>query len=132
MDLCVVACVAKKRPQPAPAADLYCSPWFRKARAWVEHHGYPWRILSARHGLVHPDTLLDPYEQSLHDLDPPARRAWSDGIISDLHQLGKIDRLIVLAGRVYRQPLHEWGSARLVIPMSGLGIGQQLSWLARR
>ena len=53
--ICLVACVKGKRGAPAPAKDLYRSPWFRKARRYVEQSGAPWFILSDKHGLVHPD-----------------------------------------------------------------------------
>ena len=45
---------------PAKAKDLYTSDWFRKARAYVEHRGGPWFILSAEHGLVDPETVIGP------------------------------------------------------------------------
>ena len=35
----LVACVKGKLPRPAPAKDLYTSPWFRKARQYVEQSG---------------------------------------------------------------------------------------------
>lgn len=48
----LVACVKAKATSPSQAANLYRSPWFRKARAYVEAQGAPWYILSALHGLV--------------------------------------------------------------------------------
>src|SRR3546814_861850 len=52
----LVACVAAKLDRPAPARDLYASPWFQKARAYVERQGGAWFILSAKHGLTAPET----------------------------------------------------------------------------
>ena len=51
----LVACVAAKLDRPAPARDLYTSPWFQKARAYVERQGGQWFVLSAKHGLIAPD-----------------------------------------------------------------------------
>ena len=56
----LVSCVAKKRPQACAAAALYVSPWFRRARSHVERSGAAWFILSARHGLLAPDAIIDP------------------------------------------------------------------------
>jgi hypothetical protein len=130
MDLCLVACAARKAPERCKAADLYRSAWFRKARAWVEHRDHRWMILSAQHGLVHPDALLDPYDKALTTMPSALRRAWSFGVISDLERLHPdIDRIIILAGRVYRDHIVEWAGARALVPMAGMGIGEQLAWL---
>lgn len=130
MDLCLVACAARKRPYRTKAADLYQSAWFRKARAWVENGGHSWMILSAHHGLVHPETLLDPYDQALTSMPAAARRVWAAGVIADLERLcPDVDRIIILAGRVYREHLVEWAGSRVLIPMAGMGIGRQLAWL---
>ncbi len=130
MDLCLVACAARKHPYRSKAADLYRSAWFGKARTWVEDRGYSWMILSARHGLVHPDTLLDPYDQALTSMPAAIRRAWAAGVIGVLERLyPSVDRIIILAGRVYREHLVEWAGSRALIPMAGMGIGQQLAWL---
>ncbi len=55
--LYLVSCVSMKRASPSPARDLYVSQWFLKARAHVEAAGWPWLILSAEHGVVHPDQV---------------------------------------------------------------------------
>src|SRR3546814_14699200 len=61
----LVACVAAKLDRPAPARDLYASPWFQKARAYVERQGGAWFILSAKHGLIAPETVIAPYAETL-------------------------------------------------------------------
>src|SRR3546814_7260194 len=61
----LVACVAAKLDRPAPARDLYASPWFQKARAYVERQGGAWFILSAKHGLIAPETVIAPYDETL-------------------------------------------------------------------
>ncbi len=67
-DVYLVSCVSKKRSSRAPAKDLYLSDWFIKARNFVEANGGPWFILSAEHGLVAPDDLLEPYEKTLNTM----------------------------------------------------------------
>ncbi len=65
----LVACSAAKAKEPKRARSLYTSDWFRKARSYAEAReavcGDPWFILSAEHGLVHPDTELAPYDVRL-------------------------------------------------------------------
>lgn len=60
----LIQCTDSKRDHPAPARDLYDeSGYFRDMRDWAEAHDRPWYILSAKHGLVHPDHRLTPYDE---------------------------------------------------------------------
>ncbi|MCI2421106.1 hypothetical protein MOQ72_27050 [Saccharopolyspora sp. K220] len=68
--LFVVPCGRNKLDRPAPARELYASPHFRFALRQVETQaadvpGSQVRILSALHGLVEPDTELEPYDVSM-------------------------------------------------------------------
>ena len=81
VDLCLVSCVSVKQPCAAPAAELYVSPWFRKARACVEAIGCPWYILSAKYGLVDPHSTIDPYNLTLKTMPVNRRRTWASGVI---------------------------------------------------
>ncbi len=68
MSLYLVSCVSQKLPVSAPAKDLYTSPLFCKARSYVERKGQPWFILSAKHGLLHPDQPVAPYDLTLNTM----------------------------------------------------------------
>src|SRR3546814_1659925 len=72
----LVSCVAQKAATCERAADLYRSDWFRKARAYVESTRCRWFILSAEHGLLHPDTRFDPYDTTLAAMGARGRREW--------------------------------------------------------
>jgi cytoplasmic iron level regulating protein YaaA (DUF328/UPF0246 family) len=130
-----VSCVKTKQDTAAPAAELYTSDWFRKARRYVEEQADRWFILSAKHGLVQPDEVLEPYEKSMHDMTASERREWASQVVSDLiPHLQTHDQLLVLAGRIYRDHVIPAVSGRVkevVIPMEGLGIGQQKAWLKK-
>lgn len=126
----LVACVAAKLDRPAPARALYTSPWFQKARAYVERQGAPWFILSAKHGLIVPETVIAPYDETLGAMKAGARRLWGARVIEAMAaQIDAAAPLIVLAGRNYRDPLWPSIERRASAPMAGLGIGQQLAWL---
>ncbi|MBT2549736.1 hypothetical protein J7I85_15680 [Arthrobacter sp. ISL-65] len=56
----LVACASQKLQRPAPARDIYVSQLFRKASAYAEKTWDRWYVLSAKHGLVRPDTVLEP------------------------------------------------------------------------
>ncbi|WP_419707997.1 DUF6884 domain-containing protein [Promicromonospora sp. NFX87] len=136
----LIGCGAAKLARPAPARDLYTGGLFRKSVAYAE--ALPcdrWYVLSGLHGLVHPDTVLEPYDVELgraHD-DPgtaaPPTWDWIALVRAQLAaELADVPRpsLVVLAGERYRSFLHpcQWPYR---VPMQGLGIGQQLAWLNR-
>ncbi len=133
--LFLVSCVKTKRSAPAPAKDLYVSAWFRKASAFVERTGCPWRILSAKHGLVHPDQEIAPYEQTLNRMGKTERCAWADGVLARLEPcLDGVEAVVFLASERYREVLAPKLCRRglaVEAPMRGLGIGRQLQWLDR-
>lgn len=126
----LVACVAGKRDHSALARDLYTSPWFTKARAYIERQGAEWFILSAEHGLISPDQVIAPYDRTLSKMGAGARRLWGARVVEAMAaRIEKDAPLIVLAGRKYREPIWPSIKHRASVPMEGLGIGDQLSWL---
>lgn len=135
-DRCIylVSCVSQKTPYCAPARDLYVSPLFQKARAYVLKSDSPWFILSAEHGLVHPDDVLAPYEKTLNNMGTAERRVWSQKVQSQMEQaLPAADEVIIFAGARYREHIEPWLRRRFAsvrVPMQGLQIGKQLRWLS--
>lgn len=75
----LIACAATKLDRPAPARELYRSQLFVAAMTWMTKEGRvdAWGILSARHGLVMPDDVLEPYDQSLADMTSAQRAIWA-------------------------------------------------------
>ena len=134
----LVGCVKSKRSQAAPARELYTSPLFRGRQAWVERTCVRWFVLSAEHGLVEPDEVLAPYDQTLADLPRAARRAWSGRVVQALEQaLGGLAGVVfeLHAGSAYLDNglvagLLERG-ALLEHPVEGLSLGQQLAFYKR-
>ena len=134
--LSLVSCVSIKRSGPCQARDLYTSPWFLKARAYVEATQSPWFILSAEYGLLPPDQVVAPYERTLNKMGIADRRAWAQRVLTVLvPQLAGVGRLIILAGERYRQflvPVLRRTCPSVEIPMERLTIGRQLQWLSER
>lgn len=129
----LIACVSQKLDRRAPAAELYRSDWFRKARTYVQETGARWYVLSAAHGLVEPTKRLAPYDVTLRDLTAAERRLWGEKTVRQLRRsIGPryAGPIVFLAGRLYREPLLAFAGERAAIPMLGMGIGQQKAWLA--
>ena len=134
--LYLVSCVKTKWTVRAAAKDLYVSPWFRKARAFVEKTGDPWRILSAEYGLLHPDEEIWPYERTLNAMRVRERRRWTEGVLAHIETcLDGVDTVVFLAGHRYREflepALRDRGLA-VSVPMIGLSQGRQMQWLDAR
>lgn len=131
----LVACGSAKQDEPAPAKDLYSSTYFRKKRQYATQHCSDWRILSAKHGLVHPDTVLEPYDASLsprHDsyIGDDEVRHWCQQVQASLTALATelpnpaAVELIVLAGEAYIDPIEPaliGGGWILRFPFRGCG-----------
>jgi hypothetical protein len=134
LDIALVACSRHKADRPLPARELYVSPLFRAARAYAEQHYGPdhWLILSARHGLVHPDQVLASYDLSLRQLTAAEREAWGDRVaveLTDRFPAGTV--LWFHAGALYRAAIAPVVAHQVREPLAGLGIGQQLAWYRR-
>lgn len=128
----LVACVSKKLDRPAPAAELYVSPWFKKARRYAELTSDCWFILSALYGLVEPDRVIEPYEATLSKLNRYARVDWANGVYFHIQNTVKEmeGTVVFLAGYHYRVHLARLLRGLVVVetPLAGMGIGQQLAW----
>ena len=132
--LYLVSCVKKKLSRRAPAKKLYASPWFRKVRTIVEATEKPWYILSAKHGLVDPHAVIEPYEKTLNDMSKNERIDWSRKVMHALDpNLADIDSITIFAGEKYREFLESELCGRGItvhVPMKGLRpFGRQLAWL---
>jgi hypothetical protein len=134
----LVGCVKTKQSVPARAADLYRSELFRRRRAYAEARGVPWFVISAEHGLLHPDDLVAPYDRALADQTAEYRAAWGAWVVAKLEDaLGPIANrnVEVHAGSAYVDSLREPLRRRrcgLDVPLRHLRQGEQLAWYGDR
>lgn len=135
MRVALVSCVKSKRAAPHPARDLYTSPLFKGLRRYAETHADRWYVLSAKHGLLDPDRVTAPYEQTLNTMGEAARRRWADEVNAELAEiLPARAEVIVLAGVRYREhvvPFLKGRGHTVSIPLEGLSFGRQLAYLSK-
>ncbi len=130
-----MACASQKLATPASAERIYTSPLFTAARAYAKSRFEQWYILSAKYGLLHPRTVIEPYNVTLKNLTPDARATWAKRVSSALvPSLRTDDSVAFLAGELYRREL--LGPVRdhvhaVVVPLERFSIGKQLQWLTR-
>jgi hypothetical protein len=116
------------------ASDL-----FKKAFAYACNNYDFVAILSAKHGVLLPDEVIDPYEMALRSMRMDDQREWAEKTFSQLERtlpLETISEVFLHAGLIYRRylaKLLEQKGIECVVPLRGLSIGKQKAWyLAHR
>ena len=133
--LVLVACSKSKAPGPCAAEELYTGTLFRDLKKAVTRDQAPYQILSAKHGLIDPKTIISPYDTQIKDMSGAERTAWAEDVFDQVtayylrHKTAK--RVTIYAGKNYRtcgglQRLLEEDGWEVETPFDGLGIGQQL------
>lgn len=126
----LVSCVKTKRDEPAVPRNLYTSSYFEKMRDYAEQNHDEWWILSAKHGLLHPDgEPIEPYDETLSGARVARKREWAEKVSEQLDEKGLLSgdmTLVLHAGKDYYEellPLIEGNGVSIEIPTEGLGIG---------
>jgi len=100
-----------------------------------EASGCRWFILSAEYGLVARGRVIAPFERTLNTTPVAEHRAWAGRVSEQLTAAApELSHVVFLAGERYREFLGRHLTDRGVavsVPMEGLRIGEQVSWLGR-
>ena len=133
MTVCLVACSGRKLGHGAPARDLYTGDTFVIARRYVEL-AYPgrWGILSALHGLVMPEQVVEPYELHIDDLTRRARNAWGLRTAEQVRTRWPTADVVLLAPKAYRNALIGLKATCPWDHVHNAGSGRQRRWLLDR
>ncbi len=80
--------------------------------------------------------IISPYDVTLNNMKSPDRKLWAKNVFEILKDLlSPGDEIVFLAGTKYREnlitPLEKIG-VQVSIPMKGLRIGEQMSWLNKK
>lgn len=129
----LISCSKTKGDYRALAGDLYTSALFVKSRRLADAYHLPFSILSAKHGLIDPDTLIDPYNVTLKGADRAFRDEWGRRAAKQIDEaFPSGTRLMLLAGNDYVEPLRQnlpRFARRVDLPLEGLSLGMRLSVL---
>lgn len=129
-----VACCKTKLDRPAPAKELYQSPLFTLTRRYVEReirNGKMdgWFVLSALHGIVEPEQVVEPYDVTLSKVSKQERDAWSGMVTEQINYLWSellVRKFTVFAGVYYCTPFYKFNTD---LPLCNWGIGERLAFL---
>ena len=129
----LISCVSKKLNGKHSAKDLYISPLFRFNLSYAKSLK-PDKIfiLSAEHGLLELDEEIDSYDKTLNRMRIIERREWGEQVLEKLKRKVDLDKdeFVFLAGKKYREFLTP-SIKSYYVPMRGMGIGKQLSFLKK-
>src|SRR5262245_13686886 len=85
-------------PRAAPAGELYISPRFLLSVKLPTRLMKSFSVLSAKHGVLSPATVIEPYDVTLASMTRADRRDWADGVVSQLERTHPdVRRYILLA-----------------------------------
>jgi len=95
-----------------------------------------WFILSAKYGTTEPDRRIEPYDQQL--IKP---KKGHFGLCECPEAFDRTTvpirarddlKIVVLAGKVYYDSMHDWMKQKAILPMAGLQLGERLQWLNKQ
>lgn len=132
--LIVVGCGDAKLAHAAPARELYTGSLFidhlRLATRLARGADGRVVILSAKHGVLDLDTVIEPYDVTLADLDVTARMRWVTDVAAELQRRTKrSEPIVALLGREYL----DWRALvdrRVVAMLEGLTMLERRSVVA--
>lgn len=108
MRIGLLSCTKQKQGYPCKASIMYsASPRFALAYMYAKRTCDRIYILSAKYGLIHEDTVIEPYNTTLKDQSDSERRNWADKVLTDLGQLHSLtdNEYIIIAGMNYCEHL---------------------------
>lgn len=132
MRVALIGCGAQKAATTCSASELYRSQLFQASLRWALINCDRVLILSAKHGLLSPDILVEPYDQAL-PRDRAGREVWGARVGAQIvAAVGEVEAtLVCLAGEKYADaiafdvPEWEYGWEE---PLRGMQIGERLAW----
>lgn len=107
-DLLIMPCSGMKLDRPAPAGELYTGVMWQSLRAYFRATGLAptcMAIISAKHGIVLPDQVIEPYEQRMDEARAQELRRQAAEQAQRLAPL--LDKrpardVVIAGGRLYR------------------------------
>lgn len=130
----LIPCSKTKADRPCSAREMYWpSAQFRGAYSVAESNRELLLILSAKYGLLFPEMIIDPYDETLIGKSRAERSAWAMCVVWKFQQeiLRPGDIFVSYLGAVYAEfvvpALRERGHD-VTEPLKGLGQGKRLRW----
>lgn len=130
----LISCVSKKLPHKARAEDLYISTLFKYSLRYGKSlHPDKIFILSAEHGLLDLNKVIEPYNKTLNTMPSGYIKKWSDEVIERMNKVTDLekDKFVFLAGEKYYKYLLPH-IRNYEEPLKGLSFGFRLKYLKNK
>jgi hypothetical protein len=133
--IALIPCTKKKAKGPTWAYAMYWpSNLFRLMYRYATNHGYRPIILSAKYGMLLPDDVIEPYNDTLVGAPRKKREAWAVTVLGQLNalELAPGDEVLSLLSKPYGEfllPVLRNEGLNVQEPLQGLGIGRRMAWL---
>ena len=120
---CFIGCCKTKLDHAAPAKLLYNSALFKYAYQYAEYRADFIYILSAKYGLVLPEQIIEPYDQTLSENDIQ----WAKRVIEQckINDINCNEETMFLCGKRYYKNLIPFFTNSFC-PVQHLSLGQQI------
>lgn len=77
----IIGCGRHKKDHPTFARDLYSSKRFNTSKEIAKNIDADYFILSAKHGLITPNQIIEPYDFEISELNKKEKDYWADSIL---------------------------------------------------
>ena len=132
--IALISCVSQKADYKTEARNMYTSTLFTKGMKYIETILKPDKafILSAKHGLLKLDEVIEPYNETLNTKKKSERQEWAKTVFSQIQKECDVnnDNFIFLAGKKYYKDLTQYLPNHKII-MENMPIGIRLQWLTK-
>lgn len=121
----VIGCGRHKKKSPTRAKDLYTSERFKRSKSIALNISAPFFVLSAKHGLLEPEQIVEPYDFEISTMGVQEKKLWAESVLMSISKLKVDAKVTVLADKDYALPLINCdiatgGKLRVVAPFMDL------------
>jgi hypothetical protein len=125
----LVGCGADKLDRAAAARKLYTSGYFAAKRDYADERCETWWIISAKHNLLEPSTVIEPYEKQVSKFNDQETKRWGTETGNQLRAIDwdglGIETVDILLGQQYIEPIED---ALAAIPPTCCFLFDQTAW----
>lgn len=103
----LISCGKRKSDTPCMASDMYNSERFVQLKNLAILTKHEWYIISAKHGLLKPDTIIDPYDMCIDSFSIDQQRTWARKVVQSIGTIAIGAKIVVWADGVYSKLLRD-------------------------
>lgn len=127
--LAIISCSKSKRPGRQRVLELYTGELFKLAAAAAEVLADRWVVISGRHGVLHPEDIIESYDEAVMSKSRRQREQWGQHVSRQLKLILPTlqgSQVLSFVSAPYQEFLDLSGvGASFFCPLQGLAIGLQ-------